>query len=351
MSFTYEEVTKQPLSWELTIQETLIFWNTFKESINLTEHTQFIFIGSGSSFYLSQTAAALFQEITGLTSRAVPASEIFLASSSVLNTHVPTIAFVISRSGKTSEILSAAQYLQKNYRNVQVVGLTCRSSERLTKIVTNAIALDHADEQSVVMTQSFTNMLLALQVVATQIEQREDKLRELKQLPEILSTKLKDFEEFGRVLATKPERDYFVFLGLGKYYGLANEANLKLKEMTQVASDAYNPLEFRHGPISTLTPRSCVVMLNGNEGYSYLSEVAVDVATFGALVVDLSPTEGQRICTATHSLVVDDRLSDWSRTILYMPALQLFAYHKAIALGLDPDKPRNLTQVVVISGT
>ncbi len=39
-------------------------------------------------------------------------------------------------------------------------------------------------------------------------------------------------------------------------------------------------------------------------------------------------------------------LPELVRGVLYMPVLQLMAYHRSISYGLDPDKPRNLTSVV-----
>jgi len=32
--------------------------------------------------------------------------------------------------------------------------------------------------------------------------------------------------------------------------------------------------------------------------------------------------------------------------VLYLPVLQLFAYHRAVAGGKNPDKPRHLSSVV-----
>jgi glucosamine--fructose-6-phosphate aminotransferase (isomerizing) len=34
------------------------------------------------------------------------------------------------------------------------------------------------------------------------------------------------------------------------------------------------------------------------------------------------------------------------RAVLYLPVLQLMALHRALAKGLDPDRPKNLTAVV-----
>jgi glucosamine 6-phosphate synthetase-like amidotransferase/phosphosugar isomerase protein len=39
-------------------------------------------------------------------------------------------------------------------------------------------------------------------------------------------------------------------------------------------------------------------------------------------------------------------LPQGARLPLYLPVLQLLAYHRAVSKGLDPDAPRNLDAVV-----
>ncbi len=48
------------------------------------KYEQVIFTGCGSTYYLSLAAAALYQELTGRTARAVPAGELLLNSQIVL---------------------------------------------------------------------------------------------------------------------------------------------------------------------------------------------------------------------------------------------------------------------------
>ena len=46
------------------------------------------------------------------------------------------------------------------------------------------------------------------------------------------------------------DRSHFVFLGSGPLYGIAQEGALKLQEMSLSYTQAYHPMEYRHGPIS-----------------------------------------------------------------------------------------------------
>jgi glucosamine--fructose-6-phosphate aminotransferase (isomerizing) len=49
---------------------------------------------------------------------------------------------------------------------------------------------------------------------------------------------------------------------------------------------------------------------------------------------------------ADHVVELRSGLDEWERGPLYLPIVQRIAYHRAIAKGLDPDRPRNLQAVV-----
>ncbi len=243
--------------------------------------------------------------------------------------------------------MAADHLLTHHAENVQVMGITCNSGTQLAGRVRHTIELPHATEMSVVMTQSYTNMLLALQIVAALIAEHATLLNQLTRLPDLLEAELPGYESFARDIGNNLELDQFIYLGLGPNYGLAQEATLKLKEMTQTPCEAYNPLEFRHGPISIVRPGTVVVLLEGEREREYVSAVETDLRRYGAYVAALAP---YATGNADRAILLPSDLADVARCVLYLPPLQLIAYYRAHALGLDPDQPRNLSQVVVLSG-
>ena len=44
-------------------------------------------------------------------------------------------------------------------------------------------------------------------------------------------------------------------------------------------------------------------------------------------------------------------MSTLARGVLYLPLVQLLAYYRAIARGLNPDRPRNVVMAVRLEGT
>lgn len=346
-SHAHAEILSQPETWDATFTAVAEQWREIVRNIPSelwTDHpTHVLFVGCGTSYYLAQAAAHVFQEITGLVSRAVPGSEIVLSPASTLPSGYPVVAFVFSRSGRSSEALMAARYLSGLPGEVHTIGITCTPGSELVQATTYAIELPHADERSVVMTRSFTNMLLAITMIATTLGLREELAHQVLRLPNLLRTRLDEMTAFAQTLADRLDLTRVIYLGLGPYYGLAEEATLKLKEMTQVDCEPYNPLEFRHGAISLVSENTLVVLLQGLREQAFMSDLEAELKGYGATVVTIGPYPSEH---ADHSIVLPSGLDDVTRALLYLPAVQLLANQRAVALGLDPDAPRQLGKVV-----
>jgi glutamine---fructose-6-phosphate transaminase (isomerizing) len=346
LTHTYDEIRSQPEVWRRTISDVRDQWGAIAASVPFTSATQFLLVGSGSSLHIARAAAHTFQETTRRVARAVASSDVFLSSESVVPQRLPVVAFVISRSGETTEAVMAAAHLADHFPNVTVVGITCNDDTNLVRRSHHAINLPYAAERSVVMTRSFTSMLLALQVVAGLMASDRDLIAELGRLPELLDAHAERFEEFGQTLGGDRELDYYIYLGLGPNEGIAQDATLKLKEMTQTLSEAYNPLEFRHGPISIVRKGMVVIMLEGLRERPFMADLEADLKRHGARVAAIAP---YRPASADLRLQLAADISDVARSALYMPPLQLIAHHRAVAAGLNPDQPHGLTQVVVLA--
>ncbi|TCP22332.1 glucosamine--fructose-6-phosphate aminotransferase (isomerizing) [Scopulibacillus darangshiensis] len=322
---------------------------TFNEVINQSfENNQYdmhLFIGCGTSFYLAASAARYFQAVTGEFAVALPASEIFLDTDSVLSGNKKYQVMAISRSGTTSEIIAALKFLQGR-PNVETLSITCHGESEIAKLSDQSIALNHINEKSVVMTQSFSNMLYALQIFAAKKAASAKDLDELKAVPKLTGSLLDNWEKTKEV-ADQLSYQRFVFLGSGYYNGIAKEATLKLKEMTQTECESYSNLEFRHGPISIVDASTVVVLLSKPETEALDQDLVRDIQKVGGKVLTIGPVS--ETFTSDYTIQLEASLANRNRLVLYIPHLQLLAYHRAIKLGYNPDQPRNLTQVVTVN--
>lgn len=343
---TYKEIRRQPQTWEETIVVIMNQRDELKRTWASSNPEVVLFIGSGTSYYISIAAASTFQEQTGIAAKAVPASEIFMKPDAVFEKNKRTLIVASSRSGNTSEVVRAIEFAQRNGL-AECLSITSDPDSEMAQKKGYTIVLPHIREKSVVMTGTYTNILLACQLLAGIVSDDEDFLAELKQLPGIGERVMPQAETLAKRLGEEAEFTHFIYLGLGAYFGMANEGMLKLKEMTQVFAEAFNPMEFRHGPISVLNENCRVILLSQRQLKSYEVDVVRDVGQPGANTVVIGDDLDGFESDETFELA--SGLSDKSRAILYLPLLQYMAYFRTLKMGLNPDKPRNLNQVVVLN--
>ncbi|HLO15598.1 MAG TPA: SIS domain-containing protein, partial [Anaerolineales bacterium] len=252
----------------------------------------------------------------------------------------------VSRSAETTETIRALKSFQAGSYGDSVV-VTCYPGHELAQLSPHVIDVPDAQEESVAQTRSFTNMLLAvIWLIAKEISDG---------LPAAFSKVGKNLIDQYRPIADRlgqdPSIKKFFFLGSGSLYGLANEAMLKMKEMSLSYSECFHTLEFRHGPMSMVDTESLIISLINESAKEQEYAVLRDMQSKGARTLGLLDQDDPGVGEALndHVLLRSEMPELW-RAPLYLPILQLIAYERAISKGLDPDHPTNLTSVVVLHG-
>ena len=227
--FTQEEIFTQSLAWQGAIDVIASMMNELKD-IDLGNYRQIIFTGCGSTYYLSLAAASIFQKQTGVICKAVPGGELLLNPRATYSGN-NQLLFAISRSGSTSETVQAAKQF-KSEQGGRVISICNYDDRPLTEAADLAICIHEGQEQSIAQTRAFSSMYLALVAMAMLASGREDLFDEMKELPEIGKSLMDKYSQFAKGVGENLDYDRFYFLGSGSRYGLACEANLKMKEMT-----------------------------------------------------------------------------------------------------------------------
>jgi len=213
-------------------------------------------------------------------------------------------------------------------------------------------------EVGVASTKAFTTQLAALflltltlaQVKGTLPEQNEaDYLKQMRHLPVAIAA----------VLALEPQiiawsedfarKENALFLGRGLHYPIALEGALKLKEISYIHAEAYPAGELKHGPLALVTDQMPVVTIAPNDALieklkSNMQEVR---ARGGQLYVFADGDSRVKPGEGLHVIRLPEHYGQLS-PILHVVALQLLAYHTALARGTDVDKPRNLAKSVTV---
>ena len=356
---TYREIKSQTEAWG----QALDVVNASRVP-RPADYDQVIFIGCGSTYYLALAAAALYQELTGCQAKAVPASELLLNPQSAVGQTTPPhsrrsdglaqfakqigragvgnpigLLVALSRSGTTTETLKAVEKFKQEQRGEVVV--ISNYDAALSRLADVNIVIDSGQEQSVAQTRSFASMYVAASALCARMAEREDLVQGLAKLPEVGNRVIDTYENFAKSIGENLESDRFYFLGSGIRYGLACEANLKMKEMTLTHSEPFHFLEFRHGPMSMVNENTVVVGMLSEQNRFHEAKVLAEMEELGAQVTALAESEAE--------VEFRSGVPESVRAVLYLPVLQLMAYYRSLAKGLNPDRPNHLTAVVKLN--
>ena len=347
-SYTWQEILSQPQTWHATLDAFAARCTALEEFLSQAGFDQILLVGCGSTHYLAQAAAMILSQRAGIPARGVPASELWLFPNIVPADL--TLLVAVSRSGMTTETLWALDRFRQ-INEGPVLAITCCPESSLAKLADFVLATPAAQERSVAQTRSFTSMLLLVQALAATLARDHESLRRLYWLPPLLEELMSRWQGLPQQLGEDADIQQLFFLGSGPFYGLANEAMLKTKEVSLSYAEAYHPLEFRHGPMSMANQTALVVGFLSDTGLAEELKVLKEMQGLGArtlaLIEDSQAVSGWR---PDYLIELQSGLDEWERGPLLLPPIQHMAYYRALAKGLDPDRPHNLTAVVELPG-
>jgi glucosamine--fructose-6-phosphate aminotransferase (isomerizing) len=252
-----------------------------------------------------------------------------------------------SRSGETTETLRAAETFARRFPGRTIL-IGCRSESRMGRLADLAVVIPEADEDVIPQTRSFGSMYLAAQYLVALLADDAELADALRRLPELLPALLERWEPVVQGAAEADWNQAF-FLGGGPLYGVAVEATLKLVEMSLSSTVAYHTLEVRHGPRSIINESTLVVGLGSLRGAPYERQVLAELAEETPYVLAFTPGDGWDLSGIAKEIALGDRVPEHALGLLYLPLLQLLAYHRALHNGVNPDESRNLTSYIELS--
>jgi glutamine---fructose-6-phosphate transaminase (isomerizing) len=346
---TLSEIFSQPQCWKACLEK-LAGSESFREALKMAKPgAEWIFVGCGTSYYLALAAASTFNHLK-LPARAVPASDLLLYPGLTLHAGREYVPVVISRSGRTSEAIRAAQMLESKFC-LRTLAISCADGQPLESACSLTLKLLDADEQSTVMTRSFTSMLLALQYLAAGISGDGGFQRALGELPGQVEPLLKDTAQGLRSLAESRSFADFVFLAQGPLFGIASECMLKVTESSCSYTQVFHSLEFRHGPKSIVGPETLITFLISETSYEAEVELLEEMKALGATTLVIANRVDKR-ARAAADLAIELGLQtpEYGRLAAFVISGQLLGVYYGLKKGLNPDSPKNLTRVVELAG-
>ena len=335
---TLKEITSQTAAWTEAIERANALAPEIVD-LEIASQRQVICVGCGSTYYLALSVASLLQSRTGVVARAFPASELLLNPDAAY-VDGTTILVALSRSGATSETLRVVADF-KARRPGKILVVTNDADSAIAAHGDIVLVMAKGQERSVAQTRSFASMHVAAAAIADLAGPAPLRNAYGDALVACGNRLIGEHTDLAQSLATDRQISQVFFLGSGPRYGLACEASLKLKEMSQTVSEPFHFFEFRHGPISMVDRDTLVVGLVSEGAHHHETAVLDEVRAIGGRTLSLGETGTD--------VAFSSGVPEHVRNVLYLPVLQLFAYHRAVAGGKNPDRPRNLAAFVELA--
>ena len=308
-------------------------------------------IGCGTALHAAQIGQIFIEQWARIPTVSHVASE-FNANDPVINPKALHLA--ISQSGETADTLSAVKEIQRKgadvYGVVNVVGST------IARQCGKGVYIHSGPEQSVASTKAFTNMVGALALFSLQLGRSrhlsktkgKSIVKEMRNLPEKIRTYLENPGPIEEAVQLVTQAKSVLFLGRGISSPVASEGALKLMEIAYIPCLAYPAGEMKHGPIALIEENSPVVVIAPNDGVQDRTLNAIHECKARGAKIILIHEQGDSISEVGDvSIAIPPTMSMLTPLLSVIPT-QLIAYHAALVLGNDVDRPRNLAKSVTV---
>ncbi len=352
---TLREITQQPYTWIETARSLVPRAPELRSALgHVTSDDRPGFLaltGSGSSLYAGECLAPGLQSALGIPVQGVASGELLTHPHGHLPRRAPSLVVSFARSGNSPESKAVLDGL-RGIASCRHLVITCNRHGRLAARgtsdpgVTVVVLDDKTCDRSLVMTSSFTNMVLAGRLLAFTAEPKEYEARALRLAGLAAQMLLRHGD--GLAAAARSGFRSAVYLGSGGRYGSAREAALKMLEMTsgRVMTFAETYLGLRHGPMCAVDEESLIVcFLSADEVVrAYETDLVRELNRKGLgarKVVVGADVPGDLLSAG--DLVVDvpglGAVDDDDATLLDVLVGQTLAFFRCMATGLRPDSP------------
>ena len=264
------------------------------------------------------------------------------------------LGLFVSQSGETADTL-AAQQLCKKY-GLETLSIVNVEGSTLYRECDYNLNIRAGVEIGVASTKAFTQQALTGRLLslamAGDLECESKKVELAKQfnlLAERVDYLLANEDEFKRIAAEIYQKKGFFFTGRGRYFPVALEGALKLKEIAYVHAEGYASGELKHGPIALIDDEMVNIAVVGPELYEKTVSNIQEIKARKGVIVAIGPRGDEHLEEISdYYIPMDyDGLGDL-RPLYTNVANQLLAYHMAKNKGTDIDKPRNLAKSVTV---
>jgi glutamine---fructose-6-phosphate transaminase (isomerizing) len=267
-----------------------------------------------------------------------------------------TLVFAISQSGETADTLGALR--ESRRKGHRTLGICNNVASTIARESDGGVYMHAGPEIGVAATKSFTSQLVILTLIGLllgrmrQLSTAEGSriIDALDALPEQIEKALKLSDQIKEIAKKYAGGNGMLFFGRQFNFPIALEGALKMKEITYLFAEGHPSAELKHGIIALVRPELPSVFIAPDDAVlsKNINNIEQVKARKGPIIAVTSGNGAKQLKSLVNDIIEVPNVPDCVSPILTVIPLQLFAYHMAVALGRDVDKPRNLAKSVTV---
>jgi glucosamine--fructose-6-phosphate aminotransferase (isomerizing) len=312
-----------------------------------------VLTGCGTALHAGMVGEYLIEQLANIPTEVEHASEFRHRNPPMTR---DTLVFAISQSGETADTLGALrESRRKGYRTL---GICNNVASTIARESDGGVYMHAGPEIGVAATKSFTSQLIILTLIGLLLGRMRNLstaegsriIAALETLPEQIEEVLKLSDEIKAIAKKYADVNGMLFFGRQFNFPIALEGALKMKEITYLFAEGHPSAELKHGIIALIRPDLPSIFVAPDDAIfsKNLNNIEQVKARKGPIIAFTSGNGAKQLKGIANEIVSLPDVPDCVMPILTVIPLQLLAYHLAVELGRDVDKPRNLAKSVTV---
>ncbi|HEY4284451.1 MAG TPA: glutamine--fructose-6-phosphate transaminase (isomerizing) [Chthoniobacterales bacterium] len=312
-----------------------------------------VLTGCGTALHAAMVGEYLIEQLANIPTEVEFASE-FRHRNTPMTPN--TLVFAISQSGETADTLGALREARrKGYRTL---GICNNVASTIARESDGGVYMHAGPEIGVAATKSFTSQLVILTLIGLLLGRMRHLptaegsriIEALEALPGQIDQVLKLSDHIRDIAKKYADVSGMLFLGRQFNFPIALEGALKMKEITYLFAEGHPSAELKHGIIALVRPELPSIFIAPDDAVfsKNVNNIEQIKARKGPIVAVTSGNGAKHLKGIANDIIEVPSTHECVGPILNVVPLQLLAYHLAVELGRDVDKPRNLAKSVTV---
>ena len=312
-----------------------------------------VLTGCGTALHAGMIGEYIIEQLAGIPTEVEYASEFRHRNTPMIR---DTAVFAISQSGETADTLGAMREGQR--KGFRSLGICNNVASTIARESDGGVYMHAGPEIGVAATKSFTSQVVILNLIGLLLgrmrhlstSEGTQIIEALEALPGQIEQVLKLSDEIKAIAKKYVSAPGMLFFGRQFNFPVALEGALKMKEITYLFAEGHPSAELKHGIIALVRPELPSLFITPDDAVfsKNLNNIEQVKARKGPVIAITSGNGADRLKKIVDDIITVPKAPDFASPILTVIPLQLLAYHLAVELGRDVDKPRNLAKSVTV---